>query len=201
MSTASLPRLPTQGRDWRLVGRTLRLVLGIPAYAVLAAGVSVVTLTVFVVSQNLALVGDTVFGGALPPGNRVAILLDLYPFLGRIYGPVVGAALLMVSGLTGANLALAAYHVREHGLSAEGSGGSAVGVLLGTLGAGCAACGSAVLAGLLSVVGATGLLTLLPLEGLEFSLLAVVALCLSMFWLADGMRGGEINGCPVDVAR
>jgi len=190
-----------RGRDWRLVGRTLRLVLGIPAYAVFGAVIAVATLTLFVVSQNLALVGDAVVGGALPLENRVAILLELYPFLGTIYAPAVGTVLLVVSTLMGANLALAMYHVREHGLSVEGSGGSAVGLLFGALGAGCAACGSAVLAGLLSIVGATGVLTLLPLEGLEFSLLAVAMLCLSMFWLADGMRGGEIRGCPVDARR
>jgi hypothetical protein len=71
--------------------------------------------------------------------------------------------------------------------------------VLGTLGAGCAACGSAVLAGLLSLVGGSGLLLLLPLDGLEFALGSGVVLLLSVFWLADGMRGGEINGCPVDV--
>jgi hypothetical protein len=26
-----------------------------------------------------------------------------------------------------------------------------------------------------------------------------VAVLLSIFWLADGMRGGEIRGCPVDL--
>lgn len=63
--------------------------------------------------------------------------------------------------------------------------------------AGCAACGSAVLAGLLSLFGVAGAGTLLPLDGLEFSLLALVALVLSIYWVAEGMRGGEIRGCPV----
>ena len=94
---------------------------------------------------------------------------------------------------------MVAYHVREHGLSARGGGGSAAGVVLGALGAGCAACGSAVLAGVLSLVGASGLALFLPLDGAEFAVLASVALLLSMYWLAEGMRGGVIGGCPVDV--
>ncbi len=94
---------------------------------------------------------------------------------------------------------MVAYHVREHGLEWQSGGGSAVGALLGTLGAGCAACGPAVLVGVLSLVGATGVLTLLPLEGLELTGLAAIALLLSIFWLADGMRGGMIRGCPVDL--
>jgi hypothetical protein len=111
---------------------------------------------------------------------------------------LTGGALLVVSVLTGVNLAMVAYHVREHGLSPGGSGGSLAGVVLGALGAGCAACGSAVLAGVLSLVGASGLALLLPLDGVEFALFAAVALLLSMYWLADGMRGGMIGGCPVE---
>jgi hypothetical protein len=55
--------------------------------------------------------------------------------------------------------------------------------------------------GLLSLIGGAGLVTLLPLEGLEFGLLAAGVLVLSTYWLADGMRGGQIRGCPVDIGR
>ena len=192
-------RLPTRRADWRLMARTARLVLGIPAYAAFAVVAAAVGLTVFVVSQNTALVADVVVGGSLPTSNRLAVLAGLYPFLGTSFGLAAGLALLGVSGLLGVDLALVAYHFRRHGVSLDASGGSAVGALFGVLGAGCAACGPAVLVGLLSLVGATGLLTLLPLEGLELSGIAAVALLLSIFWIADGMRGGMIRGCPVDL--
>lgn len=195
-----LDRFPTSRRDWRLVGRTVRLVLGIPAYAVLAVAFSLLALTAFTFSQNLTLLGF-VLTGPLPLDARAHILLELYPFVGTSYGTATGLVLLLVSGLTGVDLAMVTYHVREHGLTRGGSGGSAVAVFLGLLGAGCAACGSAILVGVFSLVGATGLLTLLPLEGLEFSLLAALVLILSLYWLAEGMRGGEIRGCPVDLGR
>jgi hypothetical protein len=174
------------------------LVLGIPAYAALAAVLAGLALSVFSLSQNLSVVAFAL-SGTVSAGVAVSILLDQFPLLGPRYGLLTGWALVVIAGLTGVNLALVAYHVRVHGLSAEGSGGSAVGVFLGLLGAGCAACGSAILVGVLSLVGAAGLATVLPLDGLEFSVLAVVALLLSMYWLADGMRGGEIRGCPVDL--
>ena len=90
------------------------------------------------------------------------------------------------------------YHLREHGVSLSGGGGSALGAILGALGAGCAACDSALLVGVLSLFGVSASLLFLPLDGLEFALLALVALLLSMFWVADGMRGGRVAGCPVD---
>ncbi|WP_425504712.1 hypothetical protein [Salinigranum marinum] len=190
--------LPTTRSDVRLVARTTRLVLSVPVYALFATLVALATLSAFVLSQNLALVGDVVLGGSLPLAARLRVLVELYPFVGTSYSLLSGTALVVVAALTGVDLAMVAYHVREHGLSAEGSGGSAAGVVLGALGAGCAACGSAVLAGVLSLVGASGLALLLPFDGVEFAVLASVALVLSMYWLADGMRGGSINGCPVD---
>jgi hypothetical protein len=189
-------RLPLRRDDWRLIGRTARLVLGVPGYALVALVAAAVALTGFVLSQNLATVGDA-FAGRVP----AAILLELFPFVGISYGPLTGSVVVLVALLVGVDIALVAYHVREHRLSAEGSGGSLLGVLLGTLGAGCAACGSAVVAGVLSLVGAAGLVTLLPLDGLEFAVLALLALVLSIYWLADGMRGGEIRGCPVEAKK
>ncbi len=194
-------RLPTSWQDVRLVARTLRLVLTIPTYAIVAVVTGWIALTLFALSQNLQLVTDFVIGGSLPLTDRLVLITEQYPFVGTTYGTVDGAALLLVVAFTGANLALVAYHVREHDLSASGGSTSAFGVALGLIGAGCAACGSAILLGVLSLVGASGLVLLLPFDGVEFSILAVVALALSMYWLADGMRGGQINGCPIDIGR
>jgi hypothetical protein len=192
-------RLPTRRDDWRLTARFARHVLSIPRYAVLAGLAAVVALSAFVLSQNLPLVSDVVVGGSLPLGARLRVLVALYPFLGTSYSALTGGTLLLVAALVGVNLAMVAYHVGVHGLGARKGGGSAVGVTLGMLGAGCAACGSALLAGLFSLFGVSGLLLLLPFEGLELSLLALVSLVLSMYWIADGIRGGDVNGCPVDV--
>lgn len=192
-------QLPTGFQDVRLMLRTIRLVLSIPAYAVFAVLTAWISLTLFALSQNLTLVRDLIIGGSLPLSDRLVLLREQYPFLGTNYSTIDGAALLLVVALVGANLALVVYHVREHDLSASGSGGSLVGVALGVIGAGCAACGSVLLIGVLSLFGASGLILLFPYDGLELSVLASVALLLSTYWLAEGMRGGQINGCPIDI--
>lgn len=192
------PSLPVRRRDWRLMARTCRLVLGGPVYAVIAGVASALTLTLFVVSQNLQIVLDLVVGGPLPLENRLTILAELYPFIGTSFGLGAGVMLILTSVLVGVNVALAVYQLRSSGLEVEtGSGVGAV--ILGTLGAGCAACGSAVLAGLLSLVGATSALTLLPLDGLEFAFLALVAVLLSVHWLSRGLRGSRVRGCPIEI--
>ena len=192
------PDLPSSADDWRLMARTVRLVLGKPGYALTAAVAAVAGLTMFVYSLNVGLVNQLVLGGSLPLDSRVTILVNLYPGVSETaYTPPEAAVLLLVAAGIGANVALVAYHFRENA-SLRGGSGSAAGVLLGTLGAGCAACGSTLLAGILSLFGAAGVLTLLPLHGLEFALASLVVLVFSLYWLADGMRGGRVRGCPVD---
>jgi hypothetical protein len=191
------PTIPTGVSDWRLLGRTLRLVLGIPVYAAIGVLAAFLTLAVFGYSQNVDLV-TFALSGALPLDDALTILIGLFPLVGDSFTLLQAVGLVGVALLSGVDVALVTYHVREHGLSVAETGGGAVGVFLGLLGAGCAACGSAILLGVLSLFGAAGLVTLLPFEGFEFVGLAVVALVLSMYWLAEGMRGGEIRGCPID---
>jgi len=192
-------QLPTARADFRLMARTVRLVLSIPGYAAIAVLTAWLSLTLFALSQNLQLVRDFIIGGQLPLTDRLVLISEQYPFIGTNYSAVDGVALLVVTALVGANLALVVYHLREHDLSASGGGGSLVGVILGVIGAGCAACGSVILIGILSLFGVSGLILLLPFDGLELSMLAVVALLLSTYWLAEGMRGGRINGCPIEL--
>lgn len=194
-----MSRFPTRSRDWRLMGRTARLVLTVPGYAVLGVVTSALALTVFAVSQNFPIFRNLVVGGSLPLENRVRILLELYPFVGGNFPPGGAAALVLVAVLTGVNVAMVVYHFREHRVELREGGGSFVAVVLGTIGAGCAACGSAVLVSILSLVGVTGGVTVLPFDGAVFLVLAAVVIVLSIHWLARGMRGGEINGCPVDL--
>jgi hypothetical protein len=191
-------RLPTRSADWRLMGHTARLVVTIPTYAVVALFGSLLALTAFVFSLNITLVVDTL---SLPisPVARAEILLSLYPFLGSAFSALQAGLLVLVALALGVNLAMVAYHFREHGLSFQHGGTGVVGAVLGVLGAGCAACGSAILLGLLGLFGISTSLLWLPLDGLEFALLALVVVLLSTYWLADGMRGGEIDGCPVDL--
>lgn len=180
------------------MGRTARLVLGVPIYGALAVVVAFGGLTLFSTSLNLEL-AEYALGGDLALANRLRILFGLYPFVGSAYTVAQGSLVVVVSALLGADVAMAIYHLREHAVNVESGGASVIGVVLGTLGAGCAACGVPILLGLLSLVGASSAVLLLPLDGLEFALLAAVVLVLSVHWLADGMRGGSVRGCPVDV--
>jgi hypothetical protein len=193
-----VPPLPTTADDWRLVGRTVRLVVAIPRYGLLALLSGFASLLAFSLSQNPDL-ARFALTGPLSPADRATIVAEQLPFVGTTFSAATGVVLLVVAALAGLDVAVVVYHLQRHGGEARTAGGGLVGVVLGVLGAGCAACGTVALAGLLSLFGAAGAVTLLPLDGLELALLAGVALLLSLYWLAEAMRGAEIAGCPVDV--
>ncbi len=68
-------------------------------------------------------------------------------------------------------------------------GGSGLGLVLGLIGVGCASCGSAILLSLLSIFGATGALAILPLHGMEFTILGVLLLMYSIHSLSRKITG------------
>ena len=86
--------------------------------------------------------------------------------------------------LFGINLAMVVYYLRRK-VSEEKQGGIATGffgITSGILGMGCAACGSFLLANILSFFGVSGALTFLPLAGGEFGILGVVLLAISIYY-------------------
>ncbi|MFH5801529.1 hypothetical protein [Haladaptatus sp. CMAA 1911] len=192
-------RIPTSRGDFRVVTRTVRLVLSIPRYFICSVLASLIGLSIFVLSQNTELFQTLLFNDFLTLQQRITIFSQLFPIIGTAFSPIKEAVLLITSGLFGINLSMSIYHLKEHNISLQSGTGSAVGVIFGTLGAGCAACGSVVLTGFLSFIGATSILTLLPFDGLSFSIISLVIFGLSIYWISSGMRGGTINGCPVDI--
>lgn len=184
----SRPSLPTSRDDWKLLGHALRVVLGVPSHAILAAVVAVVSLGIFIFSRNLPLLIDVVLFGDLPLDAKWGIVIGMYTGVFTVSEPLAAVVLMTLAVLLGMNLSLFAYYLRTHDLTLRQGSGSAGSIVLGTLGAGCASCGSAVLAGVLSLVGGAGAISLLPLDGLEFSLLAIPLILLSTFWIAHGLQ-------------
>lgn len=182
-----LDPVPTSRREWeRLSGTTTRVVTR-PRYGPVAVLAGAAALTLFVASQNLNLFLTVVVFGESTVAARLAFLLDLYPFVGPLYGAVRGGLLVVTSALVGLNTALVAYRLVELGLLAREGWLGAGGVLFGALGAGCAACGSAALAGIFSTFGIAASVTVLPLNGVEFLLLAVAGLSVALATLTEAI--------------
>jgi len=87
---------------------------------------------------------------------------------------------LPLAALFGLNVALVYRYMRDQVRINHEAGASVVGILIGLLGVGCAACGSVVLSSLLGV----GAVALLPLHGREFIWLGILVTAYATFNIA-----------------
>ncbi|WP_266081783.1 hypothetical protein [Haladaptatus caseinilyticus] len=180
-----------------MTGRTIRHILSIPRYAALFIASFLFGLSVFVISQNIELVQTVIFGKYMTAPQKLSVLAHLFPIIGSAFTPIKAWFLLVSSAFFGMNFSMIIYHFRNNKLNLQSGTGSAIGMLFGTLGAGCAACGSVMLTGLLSFLGATSILTLLPFDGLSFSIIALIIFTLSMYRLADAIDRSNSRDCPI----
>lgn len=104
-----------------------------------------------------------------------------------------GAVTLGLALLSGVNFALIERYMRRQVRLHQAAGASVIGVLVGLLGVGCAACGSALFA---SLLGTGGALAVLPLRGQEFSWVGIVLVIISTFSLARKLVEPEACAIP-----
>lgn len=128
--------------------------------------------------MNLGLVRDTLFGE-----HTINYKLNLLvALLGGMWTAMTGVSLMILIAtalLTGANMTLIVKRINT--LKSAGklhlvAGGSS---LLGIVGSGCAGCGLPVL----SLLGITGSLTFLPYRGTEVSIISMLLLITSLYFL------------------
>lgn len=191
--------LPTAARDWRRIAWAVRHVLGSPRWLGLAIVATLGSLALFVAFDRPVYVRTVVFGGSLSPFDRIRALAGLLPTVTHATDVLRAVLVYLTAGVVGTNVALLGYQLAHDRVSVQEGSGSVVGVVLGTLGAGCASCGLAVVASALSLTGVAAGLTALPLDGVEFLLIAFGVAVLSLHWVAVGLAGADVEGCPVDV--
>jgi hypothetical protein len=181
--------LPSSVAEWRHLGRTVLDVLSVPWYAILAVAVALGALTIFTVSLN-PIVVHLALMGTLPASVRLEVLSRLYPFVGPGVGTHVGVLLVVTATLFGIDVALITSHLRGHGGSAAAGGGGSIRAALGAFGAAAASCAVAMLSGATLLYGDPTVIVLLPFAGLEFTLLALVALLVSIYWATEAIGAG-----------
>lgn len=136
---------------------------------------------------NPSLINQTILGN-FSLSYKYQLIWELFLGLGMALGEVKLWLLLIVSVLTGVNLALLLDRIipLKNPVSNLAVGGS----ILGFGSSSCMACGVPVL----GVLGVSGSLTRLPFKGLEISLVAIGLLIFSLFFLLKKYS----NSCKLD---
>lgn len=157
-----------------------------PAYLGLALAIALAAFVATLWFPNYALVSAVFATPNVALGAKLQLLASLLGGIATNFSALAAFSAMAIPLLFGADIAMIVYFLRKkrarlpRGEIAAGVGGAASGVVA----AGCAACGSFLLSTILSFLGASGALALLPLQGEEIGLLSIALLLLSIFLIA-----------------
>ncbi len=160
-----------------------------PAYVVLALVVSASVFVLAVWLPNIRLVAGIVISPGIPFVSKIQLPLSLLGSIGTNFAPLSATYTIVIALLFGMYIAMITYFLKRR-IKEVGQGGVATGFLgiaSGVLGVGCAACGSFLLTSL-TLVGAGGVLTFLPLGGSEFGIIGVLLLATSVYMTAKQIK-------------
>ena len=186
-----------------MIFQALRQVFKGWAYVLVAVIVALVVLVFATWLPNLGLVWQITVSPSVPLIDKAEILLALVGSIGTNFTVFSALYTIAIAALFGINVAMVAYYLnlRKQSISRTGRASAATslgGLASGFFGIGCAACGTFVLGPVLSLVGAGGLIALLPFDGQEFGLLGVGLLGFSIFFAAKKIR--EPLACPLEAS-
>lgn len=157
-----------------------------PAYLGLAALIGLAAFVAQLWLPNYRLLGAVFAAPEAAFALKAQLLASLLGGIFTNFDAVAAFSAVAVPLLFGVDIAMIVYFLRRRrarlprGEIAASVGGAASGAVA----AGCAACGSFLLITILSFLGASGALTLLPLKGGELGLLSIALLLLSIFLIA-----------------
>lgn len=177
-----------------MIARALKTVFSKLAYVLLALGTSAAVFVFAVWFSNLSLIthflglpDTTLWQKLYLPLTLLGSIVTNFTWLSASY--TIAIALLF-----GINLAMIVYFLRQKIVQVREMGITAgfFGIASGAIGIGCAACGSFLLTSALSLIGATGILNVLPLHGGEFGILGVILLLLSISLTARNVSNSAV---------
>ncbi len=183
-----------------MVAAGLRQVFTQGRYILLAATTGLAVFIVATWLPNLGLVWQIVTSGSIPLADKAGILVALIGSIGTNFTIFSALSTIAIAVLFGANVAMIAYYfgMRRQLVKRAGQTGTMAslgGLASGLFGVGCAACGTFVLGPVLTFVGASGLIALLPFGGEEFGALGVSMLGFSL--VITARRIAEPVACPL----
>lgn len=163
---------------------TIVRVLTRPAYAILAVVIFGAVILVSLWLPNKDLLGYVLASGNLNVVEKIGFLIKLVVGWQSIFDRFSGLLLLLLAALAGINFTLLVYYLKQRIKTDRSAGLGFIGTLVGLLGIGCASCGSVILSSVFGLAAASGFLGILPWHGLEFALIGIALLLLSIVLLA-----------------
>ena len=178
-----------------MVFQALQKVFRRPQYSLLAFVTSVTVFVFAVWFPNLPLIVRIMGHPDILFSQKFDLPISLLGSIVTNFTLLSASYTIAIAILFGINLSMLVYFLRRRVAEVK-HGGIATGIFgitSGVVGIGCAACGSFLLTSILSLVGASWILSFLPLRGAEFGILGVILLSTSLYTTAKKIQNPVIS--------
>lgn len=173
----------------------LKKIFGSLRYFCLFFLLSFLILTGFAVWNNIDLMNTIIFTRGFSLLDRLVIFFSQFPIYNSIKPLPYDLSIISVSVLIGLNITIFIRQYAENRINIRGSASSGLGTTVAVLGAGCVACGTAFLGGVLSLFGLSGALVLLPYGGKEIIWISILLMILATY--INSRELGKSTKCEV----
>ncbi|MBI2621192.1 MAG: hypothetical protein HYW63_00910 [Candidatus Levybacteria bacterium] len=162
----------------------INLLLHKPAYVTLTGILTIFLFTFYIVINSFS-VFTSILAITYDPSILWKVFINQVEMVWEIAGPVNVLAVVLVSFLAGLNISLVILKTRTTKVFIGRTNVFGFfGIFGGAFGAACSACNTA----LIGLLGVSGGLAVFPLRGLEFSLLALVLIAFSLYFVSKSMK-------------
>ena len=177
-----------------MVLQALQKVFRKPAYVLIALITSAVVFAFAVWLPNLSLIVKIMGHPGITFSQKLSLPASLLGSIVTNFTLLSATYTILIAILFGMNVSMITYFLRRRidDVRQAGLGTGLLGITSGVLGMGCAACGSFLLTSILSLSGASWLLSYLPLDGAEFGILVVILLAVSLYLTAKKIRNPAV---------
>lgn len=177
-----------------MVFQALQKVFRKPMYIFLALITSLVVFAFAVWLPNIPLIVKVMGHPGIPLTQKLDLPISLLGSIVTNFTLLSASYTIAIAVLFGLNFAMVTYFLRRRVDDVKQSGIATgfFGITSGVIGMGCAACGSFLLMSILSLFGASWILSFLPLGGGEFGILGVILLTVSLYMTAKQIQNPAV---------
>ena len=177
-----------------MIIQALQKVFAKPLFVLLALITSAAVFAFAVWLPNIPLIVQVMGHPGAPFLQKLDLPITLLGSIATNFTPLSASYTIAIAILFGVNLSMIVYFLGRRVAEVRGSGVAAgfFGIMSGVVGMGCAACGSLLLTSILSLVGASWLLSYVPLAGGEFGILGMILLSVSIYLIAKNIQNPAV---------
>lgn len=177
-----------------MVFQALQKVFSKATYVFTALVASAVMFVFAVWLPNVRLIASVVGSSDASFSQKLGIPISLLGSIATNFTTLSASYTIAIALLFGVNIAMVIYFLKRKISEVKQTGITTgfLGIASGVLGMGCAACGSFLLTSGLSLVGASGILAFLPFAGVEFGIIGVILLSVSIYLTAKQIQNPAV---------